>query len=127
MKNSNCVKQNLNRLLAMWDGRFTIENRRLSYGTLLNTLFFVVPVISTTFASVQSFLEGVQLGELGILVVDQSGQATPQSALGALWRTRKAIIVGDPLQVEYNNSIDSAETICRRRLYLFLYSISNSK
>ena len=97
---SNCVKQNLNRLFAMWEGRFTLTDRELSYGSLLNTLFFVVPVISTTFASVQSFLEGVQLGELGILIVDESGQATPQSALGSLWRTRKAIIVGDPLQVE---------------------------
>lgn len=97
---SKCVKQNLRGLFAMWDGRFTLGDRELSYGSLLNTLFFVVPVISTTFASIQSFLEGVQPGELGILVVDESGQATPQSALGALWRTRKAIIVGDPLQVE---------------------------
>ena len=97
---SNHVKQNLTRLFAMWDGRFTLADRELSYGSLLNTLFFVIPVISTTFASVHSFLEGIQAGELGILVVDESGQATPQSALGALWRTRKAIIVGDPLQVE---------------------------
>jgi len=98
--NSNSVKQNLNRLFGMWDGRFSAEDRKAAYGSLLNTLFFVIPVISTTFASVHNFLDGVQPNELGILVVDESGQATPQSALGALWRTRKAIIVGDPLQVE---------------------------
>jgi hypothetical protein len=36
----------------MWDGRFTLEDRKHAYGSLLNTLFLVVPVISTTFASV---------------------------------------------------------------------------
>ena len=97
---SNSVKQNLNRLFGMWDGKFSMEDREAAYGSLLNTLFFVVPVVSNTFASVQSFLEGVQPGELGTLVIDEAGQATPQSALGALWRTQKAIVVGDPLQVE---------------------------
>lgn len=37
---------------------------------------------------------------LGTLIIDEAGQATPYSALGALWRTCKAIVVGDPLQVE---------------------------
>lgn len=98
---SNCVKQNLRRLFAMWDGKFTDKaDCRAAYADLLNTLLLIVPVISTTFASVQSFLDGVQAEELGLLVVDESGQATPQSALGALWRTRSAIVVGDPLQVE---------------------------
>jgi len=98
--NSNSVKQNLKRLFGMWDGNFATEDRMTAYGSLLNTLFFVIPVISTTFASVHSFLGGIQPDELGLLVVDESGQATPQSALGALWRTRRSIIVGDPLQVE---------------------------
>ncbi|MCL2102110.1 MAG: AAA domain-containing protein, partial [Fibromonadales bacterium] len=97
---SNGVKQNLMRLFAMWEDKFTLKDREMAYGCLLNTLFFVVPVISTTFASVRSFLDGIQPDDLGILVVDESGQATPQSALGAIWRTQKAIVVGDPLQVE---------------------------
>ncbi len=97
---SNRVKQNLMRLFAMWDGKFMTGDCESAYGHLFNTLLLVIPVVSTTFASVQSFLEGIQAEELGILVVDEAGQATPQSALGALWRTKKAIIVGDPLQVE---------------------------
>ncbi|MEN6471470.1 MAG: AAA domain-containing protein [Clostridiaceae bacterium] len=97
---SNCVKQNLMRLFVMWDGKFTTEDCKAAYGHLFNTLLLVIPVVSTTFASVQSFLEGIQPEEIGLLVVDEAGQATPQSVLGALWRTKKAIIVGDPLQVE---------------------------
>ncbi len=97
---SNSVKQNLMRLFAMWDGKFMTGDCEVAYGHLFNTLLLVIPVVSTTFASVQSFLDGIQPEEIGILVVDEAGQATPQSALGALWRTKKAIIVGDPLQVE---------------------------
>lgn len=97
---SKCVKQNLQRLFSLWDGKYTNEDCENSYGELLNTLLLVIPVVSTTFASVESFLSNIQQEELGLLIIDEAGQATPQSALGALWRTQRAIIVGDPLQVE---------------------------
>ena len=32
--------------------------------------------------------------------MDEAGQAQPQMAVGALYRSRKAMIVGDPKQVE---------------------------
>jgi len=104
---SNCVKQNLSILFDIWDSKADISKADLNeaYGSLLNTFMLVVPVVSTTFASVQSFLGNVGINELGTLIIDEAGQATPQSALGALWRSKQAIIVGDPMQVEPVTSI----------------------
>jgi len=63
-------------------------------------LFMVVPVISSTFASVARLFRDVTAEQLGLLLIDEAAQAVPQAAIGALWRAKKAIIVGDPLQIE---------------------------
>ena len=98
---SKPIRQNIRMLSSMWgDAKFSAQQQKLISPHLFSTLSLLIPVISTTFASVASFLRYIDKGELGTLIIDESGQATPQSALGILWRTKNAIIVGDPLQVE---------------------------
>lgn len=71
-------------------------------------LFFVVPVVSTTLASFDRLFDGMGRESLGWLLIDEAGQATPQSVAGALWRSRRAVVIGDPFQIEPVMTVPSA-------------------
>lgn len=63
-------------------------------------LFMFIPVVSSTFASVAKQFSSFDSNEIGWLFIDEAGQASPQQAVGALLRAKRAVVVGDPLQIE---------------------------
>ncbi len=67
---------------------------------LWSSFFLVVSSVSTTFASMHQMLGNISPDTLGWLLIDEAGQAKPQSAVGAIMRTKRAIVVGDPMQIE---------------------------
>lgn len=107
---SKSCRENFVLLSQYWGLETGDEKERIAFhkhdkeamiGSLYQTLFLLIPAISSTFASVGTLLRDVkQPGIIGTLIIDESGQAQPQMAVGALYRSRRAIIVGDPKQVE---------------------------
>ncbi len=94
------VLHNLSVLMDIFSGApAQNEDKRKLLGDLWSTLFLVVPVLSTTFASVERMLGDLPIGSIGWLLVDEAGQALPQAAVGAVMRARRSIMVGDPLQI----------------------------
>ena len=116
---SRCMESNLRYLMAYWGAADTHADSGKSEAiklsdpdakavapALFQSLSVLTPVISTTFASAQRLFKDIpitrQCGDapLGLLVIDEAGQALPYAALGVLARCRRAMVVGDPFQIE---------------------------
>lgn len=86
---------NLDKVTAWLNGGFLQDAQHA-----LDSLCLITPVISTTFASVHSMFKTLGRGSIAWLLIDEAGQSTPQQAAGAMYRAKRVIVVGDPLQLE---------------------------
>lgn len=100
---SDAFRKNMQLLSQYWGSLNDRKNFDLDaiFPALLNFLMIAVPVISSTFAAVERFLINCKSeSSLGTIIIDEAGQASPHMLVGALFRAQKAVVVGDPKQIE---------------------------
>lgn len=97
-KGNGPFSQNLIAICHMLKGKRLVDHRHAL--VIWQSLFMLVPVISSTFASIANQFCDLEANALGWLFIDEAGQTVPQAAVGALWRCQRAVVVGDPMQIE---------------------------
>lgn len=73
-----------------------------------NWINMVIPVISSTFASINTMCKNLKKDTIGYLFVDEAGQALPQASVGAIFRSKQVMVVSDPAQIKPVLTLDSS-------------------
>ena len=91
-------RKNLNGAINIWKNRGTQDEALLNIAW--QWINFVIPVISSTFASFGNMFSKMGEGSIGRLFIDEAGQALPQASVGAIYRSKHIMVVGDPSQIK---------------------------
>ncbi|WP_194909156.1 DEAD/DEAH box helicase [Catenulispora rubra] len=100
LANARTMRQNLYAAFDVISGAVPENADGEAIKAAWQSLFLAIPVVSTTFASAGRLFSHLGPGDLGWAFIDEAGQAAPQNACGVLLRARRAVVVGDPLQLE---------------------------
>ncbi len=91
----------------IWDNQKKYENKKELIEYAWRWINFTIPVISTTFASFSRMFSNLNENSIPNLFIDEGGQALPQAAIGGIFRSKKVMVVGDPLQITPVLTVDN--------------------
>jgi len=90
----------LKSIVVLLSNPSSFKKFKYSVDELFDAFFFIVPVTSTTFASFGNLFSQVPMLYIGYLMIDEAGQSVPYSAAMPLYKSQRAVVVGDPFQIE---------------------------
>lgn len=99
--------KNIEAATRIWSKQQNYLDKNIFIQQAWNWINMVVPVISSTFASMGRMFSNIQANSLGHLFIDEAGQALPQASVGAIFRCKHVMAVGDPAQIKPVLTLDS--------------------
>lgn len=100
-------KKNIKAAAIIWNQQEKYLEKEAVIKAAWNWINMAIPVISSTFASFSRMCKYLKPQTLGHLFIDEAGQALPQAAVGAIYRSRHVMVVGDPSQIKPVLTLDS--------------------
>ncbi|AXQ78167.1 ATP-binding protein [Streptococcus chenjunshii] len=103
-------KENVKAGISIWTEQWkylTKENAQELFQIAWDWVNFTIPIISTTFASFGRMFKNLSVNSIGHLFIDEAGQALPQASVGAIMRSKRIFVVGDPSQIQPVLTLDS--------------------
>lgn len=100
-------RKNIKAAIIIWECQQEYLERKPVIEAAWNWMNMTIPVISSTFASFSRMCKNLGAETLGHLFIDEAGQALPQAAVGAIYRSRHVMAVGDPQQIQPILTLDS--------------------
>lgn len=95
------LKEDLKLLPQLINGQYQSHENTPSHEKLWGLLFLLFPVVSTSLSSVESQFRLMQKkATIGLAMFDEAGQSVNYHIAGLLQRSKQAMVVGDPIQLE---------------------------
>lgn len=109
--------KNIRAAYSIWKKQKELLDRKVVISEAWNWMNMVIPVISSTFASFSRMCANLGPETMGSLFVDEAGQALPQASVGAIFRSKHVMVVGDPSQIKPVLTLDSSVLNTLRQCY----------
>lgn len=100
-------RKNIKAAYMIWSKQSSHLEHKIVISEAWNWINMTVPVISSTFASFSRMCANLGEAAMGHLFVDEAGQALPQAGVGAIFRSRHVMAVGDPSQIKPVLTLDA--------------------
>ena len=111
-------RKNLKAAINIWKyQKNSVEKNKKLINIAWNWINLCIPVISSTFASFSRMLKNIDENVLGHTFVDEAGQALPQAAVGAVFRSKNIMVVGDPFQIKPVLTLDEGILALLSKIY----------